>query len=330
MTSADEQAAGVTGSTVPSATVRCFGLYSVMSAAIILLIASFIVVRVMGVSTLTTLVAAAGLVLLLLFGVELALRSALPAASAGTPGRYSDEATTAAKKRLFAIAGEQILAFALTGFVVSFGVLYFGNRAEKEQQLREDRQRFLAYVEETSVNELGYRRSTRYIGFDFSGMAAADVLIKDANLSGATLDDVNFAGSTFRDSILDEARGKKVIFDGVDAFGLTARGIRLDGASFTRAFLQEGDFEGATLARVDFTGSSLEGVLFQDTEMDDVNFSGVNLSGAKFHDASMSSIVWDNVCWRSDDPPSGSSQLPDKSAGEPDPLGFCPAADEGG
>lgn len=310
---------------VRPATIQCFSAPTVASAAIILFLASLIVARVMGVSVPVTLAAAAGLVVVLLLGVELALLSGLqPQEHAGASGGYSDESIAAARSRLFAIAGEQLFAFALTGLIVSAGVLYFTSRTTKEQQLRDDRQRFLAYVEAAAEDELGFRRSTQYVGFDLSGLRAADVLIKDADLTDSIINKVDFRKATFLNGTLARASSKEAFFDEVEAVGLIARGIELEEVSFTGATVTDGGFENARLTRVDFTGSSLEGVQFQGAHLKVVNFTRVNLSGVNFYNTSMKSITWDDVCWRADDPPTGSDELPTESRGQPNPNGFCP------
>lgn len=311
------------------AVLRCFSPPAVVTLAIILFLISLIVALVMGANVPLTLTAAAALVSLLFLGAELSLRSGLAAST--NESSYSSESIGVARQRLFAIVGEQLLAMALTGLIVSAGVIYFTTRSEKEQQLREDRQRFLAYVEQISTNQAGSLESVQYVDFDLSGMRAHGLQIEKINLTDSVLDQVEFKDATFVDTTLNRVEGNGTNFDRSSAVRLSVKEADLEEASFRGAITAGINFEASRLKDVDFTMAILMEARFVGADMDRVDFSGANLSGATFHGATMKSIIWDGACWSADNPPSGSDELPAASNGQPDEAtNSCPPVNQGG
>jgi uncharacterized protein YjbI with pentapeptide repeats len=127
--------------------------------------------------------------------------------------------------------------------------------------------------------------NARLVAATLHRMRATDVVIENADLSGADLDESVFSRVVFQDCrmsgvILSRCTLRDVLF--VDC--------RLDDASFRMGEAKAVRFEDVDLRRGDFYAALLEGTRFFDCDLTGAQFAKARTPGARFHGSNLTDL----------------------------------------
>jgi uncharacterized protein YjbI with pentapeptide repeats len=137
-----------------------------------------------------------------------------------------------------------------------------------------------------SAEDLELERSriatTQFTGATLKRLQLTDVIVENADLSGADLDGSAFNRVEFRDCRMSGAAFTRCSFRDV-----LITGCRLDDANLRMSETKAVVFDGVDLRAGDFYGAKLDGTRFFDCNLTGAQFSQASTPGARFHGSTM-------------------------------------------
>ena len=150
-----------------------------------------------------------------------------------------------------------------------------------------------------------------FVDLDLTGQDAADVRILDSSLGhcaveglslrrarilGSLIADaygasVDFANSTWRNSLVTGGRLGAVQLPGATLTAVRFRGTKLDYLNLSGAQLDDVTFEGCALGDVDARGATLRAVRFGDCSINELNVTEARLAKVDLSGARLSSLI---------------------------------------
>ena len=122
----------------------------------------------------------------------------------------------------------------------------------------------------------------RFTGTALKRLRLTDVLVENADLSGADLDGSAFTRVEFRDCRMSGA-----VLTGCSFRDVLITGCRLDEANFRMSETKAVVFDGVDLRGGDFYAAKLDGTRFFDCNLTGAQFSRASTPGARFHGSTM-------------------------------------------
>lgn len=127
-----------------------------------------------------------------------------------------------------------------------------------------------------------YLREVDLHGANLSNVNLAGTYLREANLSGANLRDANL-----RDANLGKANLRGTCLIGANLREANLFDVRLSGADLSEADLSEANLRDAYLSKANLRKAKLNDANLRDAYLSEANLSGANLSGANLTDAKL-------------------------------------------
>ncbi|MDK1491261.1 pentapeptide repeat-containing protein [Sinorhizobium sp. 7-81] len=129
------------------------------------------------------------------------------------------------------------------------------------------------------------------LGADFTLTDLRDANLKSANLEKAKLVRTSLAGAKAEKANFDRVEAHRSIFVGMSAEGASFANAALQRADFSRAHLTGVNFEKAELGRAKFVGAKLKGIRFSRANLSRADLSGAIIEGPIAFDHSVLSLT---------------------------------------
>lgn len=188
-------------------------------------------------------------------------------------------------------------------FIVGFVLLTLTFRMEKKRSIKvlHNKIEFNRNIktEEAKYNifsSIGLLNEVKQTKIDLDQCELSDLIMTKINLTGSSINAVNFTSTNLRNSYFLKVKGGRAIFNNTNLINVKFIGSKLTRGEFNKVEARSSSFKDSEIVRTKFCDSDLNNIDFRDCVIDRVDFNRANLKNADFRNCKFGNEITFSDC----------------------------------